>query len=143
VSARFKPIIPDLDDLGLSPKRHKKAIETAVGVTAVYALKSFEGTVSKWKRRVRFKIRQDGYEADITTDDEVFKYQDEGTKGPYLIRPRRKKALYWRGARHPVKRVRHPGLKAQRFTEKVLEATDRYFPDEMERQIAREAAKKR
>jgi hypothetical protein len=141
--AKFKPIIPDMDDLGLTPRRHKKAIETAVGVTAVYALKSFEGTVKRWSKKPRFKIKQSGFEAEISTDDEVFKYQDEGTRGPYIIRPKRKKALFWKGARHPVRRVRHPGLKAQKFTETVLRATDAYFPDEMTRQIAREAAKKR
>ena len=35
--------------------------------------------------------------------------------GPYTIRPRRKKALYWPGAAHPVKQVNHPGLPARPF----------------------------
>ena len=34
-----------------------------------------------------------------------------GTK-PHVIRPRRKKALFWPGAAHPVKSVRHPGTPA-------------------------------
>lgn len=29
--------------------------------------------------------------------------------GPKVIRPKTAKALYWKGARHPVKMVRHPG----------------------------------
>ncbi|NIQ97611.1 MAG: HK97 gp10 family phage protein [Desulfuromonadales bacterium] len=28
---------------------------------------------------------------------------------PHVIRPRRKKALFWEGAAHPVKQVNHPG----------------------------------
>lgn len=36
---------------------------------------------------------------------------EKGTP-PHMIRPRNKKALYWPGANHPVKRVRHPGTKA-------------------------------
>ena len=39
------------------------------------------------------------------------KYIEEGTK-PHIIRPRKMKALYWPGAGHPVKLVRHPGTKA-------------------------------
>lgn len=37
-----------------------------------------------------------------------------GTK-PHVITPRNKKALYWTGAAHPVKLVRHPGTEAQPF----------------------------
>lgn len=36
---------------------------------------------------------------------------EKGTK-PHEIRPKTKKALFWPGASHPVKRVKHPGTKA-------------------------------
>lgn len=47
---------------------------------------------------------------------------------PMLIKPARKKALYWKGAAHPVKSVKHPGIKpnpylaraAERFTSEPL-----------------------
>lgn len=42
----------------------------------------------------------------------------EGT-GPYIIRPRTMKALYWESASHPVKLVRHPGIKANPFVERT------------------------
>lgn len=48
----------------------------------------------------------------------------KGTK-PHIIRPKRKKALWWEGARHPVKLVRHPGTKANKF---VGRAFRRWFP---------------
>ena len=44
----------------------------------------------------------------------------EGTK-PHIIKPKVKKALWWKGAAHPVKRVHHPGTKANPFMEKGLE----------------------
>lgn len=42
----------------------------------------------------------------------------EGTKA-HAIFPKAKKALFWTGARHPVKRVNHPGSKANRFMERI------------------------
>ena len=39
---------------------------------------------------------------------------EEGTKS-HIIRPKNKKALYWKGAKHPVKKVNHPGSKAKPF----------------------------
>jgi HK97 gp10 family phage protein len=40
---------------------------------------------------------------------------EEGTR-PHIIRPKKgKKALYWEGARHPVKSVKHPGSKAKPY----------------------------
>ena len=46
-------------------------------------------------------------------------YVHEGTN-PYTIRPKAKKALWWPGARHPVKKVRHPGIKANPFIERTF-----------------------
>ena len=44
----------------------------------------------------------------------------EGTK-PHVIVPRHKKALYWPGAAHPVKRVSHPGTKANPYHQRAVE----------------------
>lgn len=38
----------------------------------------------------------------------------EGTK-PHTIFPRLKRALFWEGAAHPVRKVSHPGTRAQPF----------------------------
>jgi len=40
------------------------------------------------------------------------KYLEEGTP-PHVIRPKNKKALYWRGAAHLVKKVNHPGTEGR------------------------------
>jgi hypothetical protein len=44
-----------------------------------------------------------------------------GTK-PHVIEPKDKKALYWQGADHPVKRVNHPGTAANPFMERIIQA---------------------
>jgi hypothetical protein len=41
------------------------------------------------------------------------------------IEPRSKKALAWPGGRHPVKRVHHPGTKAQHILRDALRAAGR------------------
>jgi len=48
-------------------------------------------------------------------------YVHEGTK-PHVIYPVNKRALFWAGANHPVKRVNHPGQKPQPFLPKMIEA---------------------
>jgi HK97 gp10 family phage protein len=44
-----------------------------------------------------------------------------GTR-PHKIVPKNKKALFWRGARHPVKSVNHPGSRAKPFLFPAYEA---------------------
>lgn len=36
-------------------------------------------------------------------------HQFGGKTGPHVIKPKNKKALFWPGAKHPVKSVNHPG----------------------------------
>lgn len=46
-------------------------------------------------------------------------YAEEGV-GPHEIRPNEKKALWWEGARHPVNKVNHPGMKGTHFMKSAL-----------------------
>lgn len=46
----------------------------------------------------------------------------EGT-GPHTIYPVNKKALFWKGADHPVKSVNHPGTKANKFMPRIINAS--------------------
>lgn len=41
---------------------------------------------------------------------------------PYVIKAKDKKALFWAGATHPVRKVIHPGMKAQPIIAPTLEA---------------------
>ena len=50
-------------------------------------------------------------------------YVHQGTRA-YMIFPKTKKALYWKGALHPVRKVNHPGIRANPFVERTAnEAT--------------------
>lgn len=50
----------------------------------------------------------------------------EGTKA-YEIRPRTKKALYWKGAAHPVRRVVHPATKGNPYLVNGLRDSEAAF----------------
>lgn len=47
-------------------------------------------------------------------------YVHEGTR-PHVITPVTKRALFWTGAAHPVKRVQHPGTRANPFLVRGVE----------------------
>lgn|SRR3990167_1151960 len=62
-------------------------------------------------------------------------YVHEGTKA-HLILPSKKKALFWKGAAHPMRAVRHPGTKANPFLRKAIEQSekniDKFFEQAVE-----------
>ena len=39
---------------------------------------------------------------------------------PHIIRPKNKKALFWKGAEHPMKLVHHPGTKPNPFVRNTI-----------------------
>lgn len=126
----------------LSAAKYKRAIDQARGIAETAGLQEARAVSRKWKHKPIWKIERKGDESHIVTDDEVFGYQDRGTgvavgKGKYEIRPRRKRALYWKGARHPVKRVRHPGVKAQHFTATIAAAMQKQYQRIMQDEINR------
>ena len=54
---------------------------------------------------------------EVTVHTSNIKYApmvEYGTK-PHIIKAKNKKALYWKGAKHPVKSVNHPGSKAKPY----------------------------
>lgn len=58
----------------------------------------------------------DDSQATIKTPAEYARAVNDGYE-PYVIEPVNKKALYWEGADHPVKRVNHPGFAGLHFVE--------------------------
>lgn len=120
------PILPPPDTM--SPAKYRRAIKLAQGIAEVAALNEARGITRGWKHKVAWSINRTGDdESEVTTDDEIFAYQDKGTKGPYPIVARKKRALSWPGASHPVKRVSHPGVKAQRFSETIAETMRKQY----------------
>lgn len=122
---RVKPIKPPPGTL--DPRKYKRALEQARGIAETVGLQEARGITRGWKHTVNWKIERDGDVSEIKTNDPVFDYQDKGTKGPYTIRPRRKRALLWPGAAHPVRRVVHPGLKAQHFSEQIAKKMEKQY----------------
>ncbi len=63
----------------------------------------------------------DGYSTTVTSDSDHVGFVIGGTK-PHVIEPRNARALFWPGARHPVRRVFHPGTAPNPFVEDALDA---------------------
>lgn len=59
---------------------------------------------------------------------------EKGTKA-HIIKPKNKKALYWKGASHPVKQVNHPGSKAKPYLIPAFEKEIPYFIDKLKETI--------
>lgn len=68
---------------------------------------------------------------------EYGRYLEEGTgkygpKGkPFTIEPVDKKALYWEGAEHPVKKVTHPGMKPRSIIGPTFDANIKRIRDSL------------
>ena len=55
---------------------------------------------------------------------------EKGTKA-HIIKPKDKKALYWKGANHPVKQVNHPGSKAKPYLIPAFDKEVPYFVEKL------------
>ena len=77
-----------------------------------------------------------GLEAIIHTSNIKYAPMVEfGTKA-HIIRPKNKKALYWKGAKHPVKSVRHPGGKAKPYLIPAFEKEKDQFLEKLKEVIS-------
>lgn len=131
---KLKPIIPPPGTL--SAAKYARAVQAARGIAETAGLSEARGITRSWKHKPDWKIERKGDdESDIVTSDEIFHWQDEGTKGPYVIRPRRKRALFWSGAAHPVRRVVHPGLKAKNYSAQIAEKMQKQYERIMQAEI--------
>lgn len=65
------------------------------------------------------QVKNYGKKWRVVVGTDHWRYVEYGTP-PHRIRPRRRKALYWDGAPHPMKIVRHPGAEAQPFMRAAL-----------------------
>src|SRR5688572_9681029 len=65
---------------------------------------------------IRWRMATDsrGVHGIVGTDADYAVYVHQGTR-PHSIQPRTKKALFWKGARHPVRGVQHPGTRGVPF----------------------------
>ena len=67
------------------------------------------GSVKTGHLRRSISVDMGNLEATIHTSNVKYAVMvEKGTKA-HIIKPKSKKALYWKGASHPVKQVNHPG----------------------------------
>ena len=86
---------------------------------------------------LRRGITTDVGNMEVTVHTSNIKYArgvEEGTRA-HIIRAKSKKALYWKGAKHPVKSVRHPGSKAKPFLIPAFEKEKEVIIKDLEKVI--------
>ena len=74
-------------------------------------------------------------EATIHTSNVKYAVIVEKGSRPHVIRPKNKKALYWKGAKIPVKLVNHPGSKAKPFLIPAFESEKDKFIENLKEAI--------
>ena len=95
----------------------KKVLKNSAFNIEANAKKNLSSNKSVVTGHLRRGITTDikGLEATIHTSNIKYAPMVEyGTKA-HIIKAKNKKALYWKGASHPVKSVRHPGSKAKPY----------------------------
>jgi hypothetical protein len=117
------------------------AVDRAMDASAKLGRQRLQVRVASWKTKVKFITTGTGPEREISTTNDIYRYNDDGT-APHIIRPRYARRLRFvpRGQRGFVyaRQVNHPGTKAQNMSEKVaqqLEQND--MPRIFEREFAR------
>jgi len=139
--AEIRAIIPKRKGLGLA--NHKAAIELGMDRFMGILEDDLNKVVGTWKKKPTFRIvrkRERGhFVIGIFTDDQRWKWIGEGTS-PYIIRPKKAKALAFRSGYTPAtapnrfiarqagrsgafvltKEVHHPGIKPRKFNEKLV-----------------------
>jgi HK97 gp10 family phage protein len=78
----------------------------------------------------KFAVNLTGLSVAFGTNVEYADAVNYGTL-PHVIEAKNKKALFWKGARHPVKRVFHPGTKGQGFFEKAERHAKEILPNRL------------
>ena len=146
---------------GIKPSRLKDdalrlALLNAMRREATAIKKDFDATVKTWDHSVKFEqvisLAGGGPQVLVGTDDEVYRYVDEGTK-PHDIVPKKpggilvfpgtftsktvpgvigSRAGYKGGEIIKRPRVHHPGTKARRFTEIIKGKWEKRFKSDME-----------
>ena len=89
------------------------------------------GSVKTGHLRRAISVDMGNLEATIHTSNVKYAVMvEKGTKA-HVIKPKNKKALYWKGATHPVKQVNHPGSKAKPYLIPAFEKEIPYFVEKL------------
>lgn len=99
----------------------QKALNLATTKTQASARKEAPARTGNLRRRIDFTLKP--FEGIVESKAEYGIYVHQGTR-PHIIRPSKKKALFWKEAPYPVKIVRHPGTKANPFMERGAKSVE-------------------
>jgi len=124
---KFKIDIQGLDKLNkafqVSPRivvaQLTQAIKTSINIIRPIMVRNAPVKTSKLRQNI--SAISSGLSGQVGPNLSVTPYAwfvHFGTR-PYTIFPKTKKALYWKGALHPVRKVNHPGIRANPFVERT------------------------
>jgi hypothetical protein len=105
---------------GVVQRGKYQAMQRAVLVVEAQAKREAPVKRGTLRRSITSRVERGGDRGVIGTNLRYARPVHEGSK-KHIIRPRRAKALYWKGARHPVKFVRHPGNRANPFLRRAAD----------------------
>ena len=131
----FKIDIPNLEDLlaafTKAPELSGPILQRAIVATnLVFIQRTDEKTVPYKSTMLIHSFRFSAQPLKATWGPTVkyAAYVEMGTHA-HSILPGQKQALWWKGAPHPVRRVNHPGTKANPFMEKILQESQSGITD--------------
>lgn len=88
--------------------------------------------VDTGRLRSSINVEKQGEDWVIGTNVPYAEYVELGVKR-HKIKPTNKKALYWKGAPHPVKEVQHPGYDGYLMFQKGVDYFERELPNVLRR----------
>lgn len=152
---RLKPILIPRN-LATDAAKMRRAVKNGMEAAAKAVKADFGVTTQTWQHKPEFEIdRPSDFERVIGTDDEIYKFVDEGTR-PHIIAPKPGKALVFLAGGRPKTvpkairsnkgatgntivytraAVQHPGTVAREFVETIGEKWDERLADNLQRSI--------
>lgn len=145
-------------EIVFTPERMRRALKKGLDQTAQETRAVLQNLVDQWDHDVEFDVKAPKEnERDIATEDDIYRFVDEGTK-PHIIAPKNARMLRFtvggsprtapnsltvgpasRGGR-PVfaRKVRHPGSKARRFSRNVAKKAQKWLKQSLDDAFERE-----
>ena len=123
--------------LGKLPDEIKDDVRKVVKNSAFNIERNAKSSASVKTGHLRRSISTKMGDMEATIHTSNLKYApmvEFGTK-PHIIRAKNKKALYWKGAKYPVKSVRHPGGKAKPYLIPAFEKEKDQFLEKLKEVI--------
>jgi HK97 gp10 family phage protein len=74
------------------------------------------------RRTITSRVEQGGKRGVVGTNAPYARPVHDGSR-PHIITAKRAKALYWKGASHPVRSVKHPGNKPNPFFKRAADTS--------------------